>query len=330
MEVSVALPTYNGEPYLDEQLASIFSQSRLPNELVVRDDGSTDDTMATLAEYERRYPDRIRVEQNDETLGVYGNFERCIEQCSGDAIVLCDQDDVWSENKVERQLATLESAGATLVFHDSEITTASLEPVASHWELCGYRQGNVRTPEGALNELFRTCFVKGSSIMFRASLREHAIPFAGPWPHDYFLAMNAAITGSLYDISEQLHQYRRHDAQDTPSRTRSVTAKIREMIDTSGDTAFDRRIHMWETFVDHVNAIPQSELRLSKADIVARFEDRAAFDRNRRYAYEQSNPRWRRLARVARNLRRRRYDSYGKRTFSPWQYLAKDAAIALS
>src|SRR5580698_1985958 len=100
MKLSVALCTYNGERFLPEQLASIREQSRLPDELVICDDASADQSVAIATRFAERAPFPVRIEANSRNLGSTPNFARAIELCNGDAIVLSDQDDVWLPDKL--------------------------------------------------------------------------------------------------------------------------------------------------------------------------------------------------------------------------------------
>src|SRR5918996_5112957 len=98
--VSVALCTYQGEKYLQEQLDSIAGQLRPPNEVVVCDDGSTDGTLGILDRFRSRAPFPVRVYVNEKQLGPTKNFERAIAHCEGALIFLSDQDDVWHPEKL--------------------------------------------------------------------------------------------------------------------------------------------------------------------------------------------------------------------------------------
>src|ERR1019366_197610 len=93
--ISVALCTYNGERFLSQQLASIGKQTRLPDELVVCDDSSTDRTVAIVREFAASVSFPVRVFENQRNLGSAANFERAIRLCDGDLIALSDQDDIW-------------------------------------------------------------------------------------------------------------------------------------------------------------------------------------------------------------------------------------------
>jgi len=96
------LCTYNGELYLREQLESIFKQTRLPDEIIVCDDCSVDSTLKILDEFRKIFPVPFKIYVSKKTLGVSKNFERAISLCTGDIIVLSDQDDVWMPETIKK------------------------------------------------------------------------------------------------------------------------------------------------------------------------------------------------------------------------------------
>ena len=96
---SVAMCTYNGARFLGAQLASVAAQARAPDELVVCDDRSTDETARVVEEFAAAAPFRVRLHVNERNLGTTRNFERAVSLCEGDLIALSDQDDVWAEGR---------------------------------------------------------------------------------------------------------------------------------------------------------------------------------------------------------------------------------------
>ena len=106
--ISVAMCTYNGEKYLHQQLASIAQQTRLPEEMVVCDDCSSDSTPEIIEEFARTVPFPVRFFRNPQNLGSTKNFEKAIGLCTGDMIALCDQDDIWMPEKLARQAEMME------------------------------------------------------------------------------------------------------------------------------------------------------------------------------------------------------------------------------
>lgn len=102
MKVSIALATYNGEKYLAQQIESILSQTRLPDELVICDDYSTDKTVSIINNYIKKTSFDFVILCNEVNMGTGYSFKKAIDSCSGDIILFCDQDDIWRKNKIER------------------------------------------------------------------------------------------------------------------------------------------------------------------------------------------------------------------------------------
>lgn len=102
LTISIAMCTYNGERFIQEQLDSFLKQSRLPDELVVCDDGSQDMTISILEDFCRRAPFPVRIFINSANLGYSRNFEKAMSICRGDIIAFSDQDDVWKPQKLAR------------------------------------------------------------------------------------------------------------------------------------------------------------------------------------------------------------------------------------
>jgi glycosyltransferase involved in cell wall biosynthesis len=98
--ISIAMCTYNGERFIKEQLDSILNQTYKNFELIITDDDSSDKTITIIKEYIKQ-DKRIKLYQNNSNLGFIKNFEKAISLCSGDYIVLADQDDIWKVNKLE-------------------------------------------------------------------------------------------------------------------------------------------------------------------------------------------------------------------------------------
>src|SRR5467141_2319930 len=120
--ISVAMCTYNGARFLPEQLESMAAQTRLPGELVVCDDRSTDESVEIVRNFARAAPFPVRLEMNEENLGSTKNFEKAIELCQGEIIALADQDDVWRPEKLSCIAGVLEPddrIGA--IFSDAEL-----------------------------------------------------------------------------------------------------------------------------------------------------------------------------------------------------------------
>lgn len=219
-DISVALCTFNGEKFLEEQLESIMRQSVLPREIVISDDGSTDGTRALVdrvltPQRLAEHGIRLTVLTRKKPLGVTKNFEAALAACSAEFVSLCDQDDVWHTNRLERLVSAFESPDVMLVHSDARMIDANGRPMRhSLLESLSARRRELRREQGAegFTVLVRRNLVTGATAMVRRSLVSAAQPFPESWVHDHWLAIVAALTGRLVLVPEKLIDYRQHGA----------------------------------------------------------------------------------------------------------------------
>lgn len=127
---SIAMATYNGERFLQEQLDSISGQSLVPYELVVCDDASSDATVSILKDFRTKAPFDVHIYENERNLGYGDNFLKAASLCKGDWIAFCDQDDVWLEAKLRRYTEVIAAhPEAVLLSHSAEQVDANLIPL---------------------------------------------------------------------------------------------------------------------------------------------------------------------------------------------------------
>ena len=150
MNTSVAMCTCNGAAFLGEQLESIAAGERLPDEMVVCDDRSTDGTTAILRRFSERAPFPVRLTRNEHRLGSCRNFAKAIGQCRGRLILLADQDDVWAPGKLRRLTETMdEQPGAAVAFSNARMIGQAGEPLGySLWEAVGFNRAWQRRMRG--------------------------------------------------------------------------------------------------------------------------------------------------------------------------------------
>jgi glycosyltransferase involved in cell wall biosynthesis len=222
-KISVALCTYNGEPFLRQQLASIQQQTSLPDELVVCDDQSTDQTLTIVRQFAASAPYPVKIFENERNLGFAANFERAIRLCEGDLIALSDQDDIWYPNRLERSAQELTAhPEAGLVFSDADVINDSDEVAGpTLWQRLGFagkHEGELLA--GQYTVLAKHRFVTGATVMFRAGLRDHFLPIGTGWIHDEWIALIAAAFSDLRPISQPLIRYRVHGSQQVGFRNK--------------------------------------------------------------------------------------------------------------
>lgn len=210
--------TFNGAAYLPAQLESIALQTLPPHELIICDDGSTDSTQAIVKDFAAQASMPVSLHVNARTLGVKKNFEQAIALCSGDVIALCDQDDVWHLEKLQRFENTLTREPTTgLVFSDAEIVDADLNSSGrTMWQALGFDRQKRRSIElGRFELLVPGWTVTGATMAFRSRYRKLCLPIPAELQmlHDGWIALTIASVAKVIPLDESLIRYRTHSNQ---------------------------------------------------------------------------------------------------------------------
>jgi len=209
------MATCNGARFVDVQLASLASQTRRPDELVVCDDASQDDTLARVRAFAANAPFEVRASPNAERLGTTRNFERAVAACTGDVVFFADQDDVWLPAKVERMCAALDTrpeVGAVLC-NGSVVDAAGASLGYDLWRALDFDAGEQRAvASGSAHEVFaRHVVAAGTTFAFRRRYAELALPFPDlRSAHDAWVAFLVASVSEIALIAEPLIHYRLH------------------------------------------------------------------------------------------------------------------------
>lgn len=219
----MALCTWNGSRHLPEFLGSLAAQRRVPDEIVVGDDGSGDDTLAILVRFARHSTVPVRIHRNPSTVGVTANFSATIARCQGDLVALADQDDVWWPEKLSRLEAAM-SAGVALAFGDAVVVDEAGDATGEGLWHAARVEGawlDVIAQGGGFDLLLDRRVVTGCCSMVSSDVLRWALPVTElhpprarrPLPHDAWLALCASACGEVAVVREPLMAYRRHDAQ---------------------------------------------------------------------------------------------------------------------
>lgn len=217
MKTSVALCTYNGAKYIEEQLTSIISQTRRVDEIVLCDDGSTDDTLKIVEQLAQTSSMPIRVLRNAKNLGFYKNFVKAISLCTGDVIFLCDQDDVWREDKVEKIIQWFNTNPyKDVVFTNAQLidNTGCVFTSETLWDRVGFAPKMQRYfNKGYEQEIFSIANrATGATMALRKRFVDgKKLTVYGFQYHDYCIAYMAAVERCLGYITESLIGYRIHN-----------------------------------------------------------------------------------------------------------------------
>ncbi len=218
MKVSIALAAYNGERYIEEQLQSFLTQSRLPDEVIIADDASTDRTLDIVRRFQAAAPFAVKVLAGRGRQGFVANFNRALAATTGDLVFLSDQDDVWFARKIEvmENMARSEEH-AWLFMCDAAVTNHDLSHIGAS-KLEQFNRAGLSLDRFAL----------GCCCAIRRELLHWAMPIPVNFrSHDIWLVRIADGLQRKRVVNEVLQYYRRHAANTSGGRTNALVPMTR-------------------------------------------------------------------------------------------------------
>ena len=218
--ISVCMATHNGAKYIKEQLDSIICQLSTDDEIIISDDGSTDDTLEII---EKLNDARIKVYRYSQPVKtrhahIYAthNFENAIKRASGRYIFICDQDDIWHPNKVEICVSKLKESD--MVVHNLHIIDSYGNDMFKNEYEGDFKKQNIFV-------LGKTYY--GCSMAFKSSYVKSLIPFPKYLVlHDYWIGIIIQIFGTIVYVDEPLIDYRLRDDSVSHSNNNSLWFKV--------------------------------------------------------------------------------------------------------
>lgn len=234
--ISVALCSYNGGKYIGRQLQSIAAQTRLPSELVIYDDCSTDSTAEIVQSFARSATFPVRFIANTENQGaikkgITRNFEKASRLCTGTLIAFCDQDDEWFPEKLARMAAVMDQNPQNGgVFSDAQLIDSQSTPTgATLWQTNGFdKASQSKMLQGeSLSVLLSMTKVYGCTLMIDARLLDKILPVPPSWWFDAWLACMVAVQSKLAFVPEPLLSYRIHPSQQVGAKVLSLSERLR-------------------------------------------------------------------------------------------------------
>lgn len=220
-KVSVAMATYNGEKYIEEQLKTILNQLRPEDEVIVSDDGSTDRTLEIVNNLRDK---RIKV-FNGPKNGVKQNFGNAISKCSGRYVFLADQDDIWLNNKVAVMLEEFRKKDCTCVVHDAEVFDSKTDKTLykSFFEWRGSRSG-------IWKNIWKNSYI-GCCMAFTSDMKEYILPIPNDIEmHDQWIGIMCEKFGKSVFLPEVLLRYRRHDGNQSDMNRHGICRMLRNRV----------------------------------------------------------------------------------------------------
>lgn len=206
MKVSIAMATYNGAQYIGAQLQSFIDQTYQPDEVVITDDCSNDETEVIVQAFAKQAPFKVEFFRNEKNLGYSGNFNAALMKTSGDLVFLSDQDDVWFPEKIEHMLDVAEHhPEALLLMNDAALTDGKLTKVGLT------KIGQIRSGGMSMKS-----FVMGCCCAIRRELLNICLPIpAGFKGHDNWIVDIADVLDAKQVEEKVLQLYRRHELNES-------------------------------------------------------------------------------------------------------------------
>ncbi len=255
--VSVAMATCEGGRFIDEQLESIAAQNRPPDELIVCDDASQDDSADRVAAFAARAPFAVRLERNPSRLGTTRNFEKAVSLCSCEIIFLADQDDIWLPEKTTCLLDDLERhPEAGIVFSDGAVVDDAHNPLGyGLWRALAFTpEEQRRVAAGQATQVFvRHVVAAGTTLAFRARFKELLLPFPNlRSAHDAWIALVISSVSGCRIVERELIHYRLHGENQIGLRKFSLLDQYRQARRQVAEAAFAYATEFFETARDRL------------------------------------------------------------------------------
>lgn len=206
--ISVCIATYNGEKYIRDQIDSILPQLSPDDEIVISDDGSSDDTLNIIRGMGAPL---IRIFENTGQHGYTPNFENAIRHAKGDFIFICDQDDIWQPDKIQ-------TMGSKLQRYDLVISDAIVVNEDATETIVDSFYAMRKSKPGFWHNLYRFTYL-GCCIAFRREILTRALPFPpnhAYCTHDNWLSLVGMAFYHTTIINDKLIKYRRHEGNTSP------------------------------------------------------------------------------------------------------------------
>lgn len=231
--ISIALCTYNGEAHLPAQWDSLLKQERLPDEVIICDDRSTDNTRTLLQQLSAKAPFKVVVVENEVQLGYNKNFEKALGLCTGDLVFICDQDDYWFPQKIRvmaQYMATHPSAQVAFcnAYVADENLNTQQEPFWNRVRLDEYQKK--RWELGlSMEVLLDGNRMMGCATVIRRAFIATLIPFPTDIPgyiYDGWISLVGAACNAIDLIDMPLQLYRTHENQQVGVKAAPVGPHI--------------------------------------------------------------------------------------------------------
>lgn len=232
MKTSVVLCCYNGERYITEQLESIRMQTKKPDEVLIFDDRSTDNTVKIILEYiENHKLSKWKTFVNEDNKGWKKNFLDGMQAASGEIIFPCDQDDIWVEDKIEKMTQMIENnpdVSLLVANYESLYEGEKYRKVSNVFSKNDKNDGSVYKVELGIKGLY--IMRPGCVMALKKELLELCLKYCfEEYPHDALLWRTAMITEGLYKYEYPCIYWRRHDDNASGQKEHKLSQRFQNI-----------------------------------------------------------------------------------------------------
>lgn len=246
--IDVLLSTYNGEKYLDDFLRSLDAQKYRSFRVLVRDDGSSDGTVARLEKFAAEASVEFLFSPDSGAhLGVVQSFGSLLRQSTAPYVMFADQDDIWHSGKIGAMLEHIRRAEAERSPETPLLLHADLRVCGSKGEVLASSHVQSQKLSPDRNSLAQLCIqnnVTGCAVILNRALRER-VRFPMPQDtlcHDWYLALLGSVAGEVIFVDEIYTDYRKHDSNVYGHRKYSPALCIKQFL--GGREALDHRLQL--------------------------------------------------------------------------------------
>lgn len=283
--ISILLSTYNGSPYLKEQIDSLLTQTNQDFAIWVRDDGSTDSTKQIISEYKSLYSQKFNLVDWDvnENLGFGDSFLRLLEIAEGDLFLFCDQDDIWFPNKLDTILEFYkdqpDKTKPMLIHSDMSYLSDSVFCDVGFFKRTNYIASH-------MNRILFRGFLPGCTMAFNRSVKDICQRIKYKSSHDFLVYFVAKTYGQVYIIKEKLIRYRLHNRNTVGiGKSTPILFLIKDLLKYAFNSKAYRDIEL-EGYYDFAKHCRAYDLSLKEVGVLLKVEvDNLGFWERKKWYY---------------------------------------------
>lgn len=218
VRASVCIATWNGEKHIQRQLESILKQLGNEDEVIISDDGSTDQTLKIITNFN---DPRIHIVKNTGKHGPVNNFQNALIKARGKIIFLSDQDDEWLPTRLEKHIE--HHKNNDLVMSDARVVDSAGDTIYPSF----FKQRGSKI--GFYNNIKRNSYI-GCCMSFNEKILHLTVPFPSYiHMHDWWIGLVSEIKGQVHFIDEPLLKYTRHGNNASPTLENSNYSTLKRL-----------------------------------------------------------------------------------------------------